>query len=356
MNQFLLRAGLRIKRETVKTFGYKPGKSISLERQEKCSDVSHEILGIYSDAVSINIYDPRSQSFRGHYFNERKMFLLENIIFEPRLGVVYSENGNLIEDSVNWPVFQFYNSFPWNPKKSLPKKPLPAAIFLPSSAFGHWISEDLPLTIFALEMNPTSPVIVASNPPKYVLDFLEIIDREIIYIDGPVQLNSLILVQKNQDAGWPHPSDLETLDKFEAFRKIKEGLKPTKRIYASRRGYKRSPKNENRVEMIFEDFGFNSVNLAELNLLEEIKLVASTSVFAGIHGSALSNTVWMQSGGNVLDIVNQNYWTEQGHRISSLKNCNYHFHLYSGDDNAPIAIPELQKKLMEVLSLISGPQ
>jgi capsular polysaccharide biosynthesis protein len=230
----------------------------------------------------------------------------------------------------------------------LSKIPLTSAIFIPSSAFGHWLMEDLPLVIFALKIDLNAPVLVASNPPKFVSDFLQIINREIIYLDGPVRIDSLILIQKNQDSGWPHPKDLETLNQFVPFSTIKTQLPATKKIYASRRGVKRSPMNEHEVGNLFQEFGFEVFQLENLNLLEEIKLLSNTLTIAGVHGSALSNVIWMPPGGHMIDIANDNYWTEAGHRLAFLQECQYDFHLYGGAFNAPISINALRKQLKEI--------
>jgi hypothetical protein len=351
VKQNILRAKLKFKREALNALGYTPERTISITRLEKSQNISSEIIGTYSEQFSAEIYDPRNTNLSGHYFNSRKVFLLHNVILEPLLGSVYSKDGELIRESTNWPFFQFYHSFPWTPKKQLQKSKFASAIFLPSSAFGHWLMEDLPLVIFALETDLSAPILVASDPPKYVADFLAILDREVIYLDGPVFVDSLILVQKNQDSGWPHPKDLETLLQFAPFRLIRSDLPATKRIYASRRNAKRSPKNEHQVEQSFMNFGFEIMHLEKLDLLDEIELLSSTSTLAGVHGSALSNVIWMPPQSRVIDIVNENYWTEAGHRLCFLRNSYYNFHLYSGKFQDEVCIPEIEKLLKKHLSI-----
>lgn len=346
MKQNFLRASLKLKRSVVRSVGYKPGNSVSLTRHERSSTVSHEIKGFYSAPFEIEIYDPRSELLRGHYFQGRNAYVLHNVIFEPRLGLVYTSVGDLVEESTNWPIFQFYNSFPWNPKKNLKKITLPSAILLPSSAFGHWLMEDLPLTIFALTLDANAPILVASNPPKYVSDFLKIVDREVIYLDGPVQINSLILVQKNQDSGWPHPKDLETLNQFAPFLSTKQQTIPTRKIYTSRRGSRRSPCNESQIEELFRGYGFEVFQMETLDLLDEVKMMSETSVIAGVHGSSLSNIIWMPRGGAMLDIANDNYWTEAGHRLAHLQESAYHSVIYKGAFNSRIESHEIEKVIM----------
>lgn len=345
MKQNLLRAELKIKRQIIRAVGFNPNKIVSLERREKPSSISYEILEKHSDPEVLEIFDPRSQKVTGHYFQARNAYLLKDVILEPKQGLVYSKLGELVEESTSWPSSFLYNSFPWNPKRQITRLEINSAIFLPSSAFGHWLMEDLPLFISALELNPSSPILVQRSLPKYVGDLLKMLDREVLYLDGPVKIDSLILIQKNLDSGWPHPKNLETLDQFPLFDAVKSTGAAFMKVYASRLGSKRSPQNEGEVEKLFEGYGFSVLQMEELNLFDEIKLMSSTSTLAGFHGSAHTNIVWMPKGGSILDIVNESYWTEAGHRLAFLKNCTYDFQTYGGSAIQPVSLKEIDDKL-----------
>lgn len=345
MKQNHLRVGLKLKREAVRFVGYKPGNSVSLDRHELPNKVPHEITASYSVPFAIEIYDPRSKQLRGHYFQGRNAFELYDVIFEPRLGLVYTTDGELVEESTNWPIAQLYNSFPWNPGKNLNKLNLASAIFLPSSAFGHWLMEDLPLTIFAMSLDVNAPLLVARNPPKYVADFLAIAGRKVIFLDGPVNVSALTLVQKNQDSGWPHPTDLKTLRQFEPFLLSTEPNLSAGRIYTSRRGSKRSPANESQIEDLFRNNGYEICQMDRFNLLDEIRLMSQTSVIAGVHGSSLANIIWMPEGASMLDIVNDNYWTEAGHRLAHLRESNYHPVIYKGEFDSKVNLIDIEKAI-----------
>jgi hypothetical protein len=330
MKQNTLRAKLRLKRNLFSVLGYKPGKSVSLVRTETLCGTKNEIITKYDESFALDLHDPRSNKNIGHFFQERNVYKLHDVILEPKNGLVFTTDGKLIEESTNWPIFQMYNSFPWNPKGKIQKLDLDSAIYIASSAFGHWLMEDLPLTLFSMSLDRNLPLLVSSRPPKFVRDFLEIAQREVIYMDGPVRLNSLIMVQKNQDSGWPHPKDLSTLNNFEPFQIVGEEIRPLKKIYASRRGARRSPKNEVEIEKLFLDKGFEVHDLGEFDLKSEIRLMKETLILAGVHGSALVNNIWMPRGGTMVDIVNENYWTEAGHRLAQLNENYYKYLVYKG--------------------------
>jgi len=345
MKQGLLRAKMRVKRQVIRAAGFNPNEIVSLVRKEKAPSIQCEILKCYSTPTMLEIFDPRSQKVRGHYFQERNAYLLKDVILEPKQGLVFSKLGELIEESTSWPPTFLYNSFPWNPQRLIPRLHVPTAIFLPGTAFGHWLMEDLPLFITALELSPSAPILVPKRHSKFIADLIKTLDREVIYLNGPVRVDSLILIQKNLDSGWPHPKDLEVLNHFPAFVAAKSKHSPSLRVYASRQGFKRSPENESQIEKLFEEFGFEVFQLEKLNLFEEINLLSTTSVLAGFHGSAQSNVVWMPSGGNLFDIVNENYWTEAGHRLAFLKNCSYDFQVYKGSMNEVVSMSEIEDYL-----------
>ena len=350
MKQNRLRAFLRLKRNLISSLGYKPGRSVSLVRAEVPCDVSYEVITNYDKSFAIDIYDQRSEKILGHYFQERNAYLLKNVILEPKNGLMFNLNGQLIEESTNWPIFQMYNSFPWNPKRISQKLDLHSAIFLSSSAFGHWLMEDLPLTIFAMNLDPNAPIIVASNPPKYVKDFLKLAGREVLYLDGPVQVSSLLIIQKNQDSGWPHPKDLATLNSFKPLASTETSKSPFRKVYASRRGARRSPGNEELIESLFIEHGYEVHNLEKFDLKAEVHLMKETLILAGVHGSAHVNNIWMPSGGTLVDIVNENYWTEAGHRLAFLSGSRYKFLKYKGSYNASVNLDELTEMIKSLES------
>lgn len=348
MNQLGVRGKAFLRRKAAHAIGYLPQRAVSLERQERPTEIDFDILGMYSRSESLEIYDPRTKNLKGHFFQQRDMYLLRNVILEPRQGLVYSEFGNLIKESTQWNPYVSYNTFPWNPDGKVNSTNLESAIYISSNTYWHWLIEDLATTIFALESNPNSPVLVASNPPKFVEDFLGTLDREVIILNGPVKVRSLILVSKQQDSGWPHPRDLLTLSNYVPFVSVIRDSSPGNKVYISRRGSRRSPANEKVVEKIFESFDFKILRLEEFNLISEIEELSKVTHLAGVHGAGLANLIWMNTNTKLLDISNSNYWTESIHRAAYLKHVNYEYLLYEGSISDEIPTAELEMKLGEL--------
>lgn len=345
MKQDLLRAQMFAKRRIARALNYSPGSSISLDRHEKSSTVLNERIEMYSNSSTVEIHDPRSELPRGHYFQQRFAYHAQDVILEPKQGLLYSAEGALVEESTNWPIFQMYDSFPWNPKANVKTLEIESAIFLPSSAFWHWLIEDLPPTIFALGLDFNSPILVAMDPPKYVRDFLATLDREVIFLDGPVKVNSVTFVGKGQDSGWPHPKDLDVVQSYDPFAQARHVSSAPEKIYISRRASRRSPSNEVEIEELFLSRGFRVVRLEEMNLLDEIRLVSGVSFIAGVHGAGMTNMIWMPPESKLFDIANDDYWTESPHRAAHMLGIEYDYSIYKGELTGAVSIVEIARKL-----------
>lgn len=345
-----LRLRLRLKRELLRLAQYNPQNFTSIQTSERKALVNAEKIKNYSNSYSRIVFDPRSQSFKGHFFNERDVYRLKNIIVEPRQGVMYSENGQLISESTYWTTSGFYESYPWNPKPRLIRKTIKVdeLICLSSNAFGHWMIEDLGSFLYLIESFPNAKILVSKHHPKFVSDLIKLIDKEIIYSDGPVKVSSILMVTRQNDGGWMHDKDLEILKKFQEGLPIRSDSSYS-RIYATRKNLRRSPQNEHQIEALFEEFSFKVLNLGNLDFIDEINIMTNVQILAGIHGSWWTNAIWMKNDTRVIDIVNENYWTEYSHRVCSLNKIKYDYFKYSGEFKKQINISNLQEYLSTIL-------
>lgn len=348
MKDKVLRAQLRARRELIHRIGYHPKNYTTINRGEKVPFHGAEKIESYSQGVVQEIFDPRSNRKVGHYFNSRDVFILEKVIIEPRQGSIYANDGKLIAESTIWSTSNYYESFPWNPGKDIKKLRVTDVITLTSNSFGHWLVEDLGGFLFLISKFPDSPILVSQNHPKYVSDIILHLGREVIFHDGPVLVDSTIMLTKQQDSGWMHPMDLQTLATFGKKVENKTQSETFEKVYATRRNLSRSPKNEKDIEKLFEDYGFASLLLEELNFIEEINLLSKTKQIAGISGSWQFNSIWMEPGSKVIDIANEDYWTELIHRVCSMKGIEYHWEITKGQFQDPVDIKKLENLLKRI--------
>ena len=339
-----LRIRLRLKRELVSRLGYKPHQFTSINRAERIPFTRAERIEEYSSNFSIEVADPRSNRSIGHYFNPRDVYLLEDVIVEPKQGLIYSEKGVLISESTNWSTSNLYESFPWNPKRVSSYLNSPPLINLTSNAFGHWLVEDLASTIFLIKNYPDSLILVSKHRSRFVNELINYLNREVIEVDGPVRVKNLLTVTKQNDSGWMNPKDLEILEQFA--REVSPGIHETpSRIYATRRFLKRSPSNEGDIENLFRSFEFSVMRLEDLDFITEIQIMKNASELAGVSGSWQFNSIWMRPGSKMFDIANENYWTELAHRVCHLKKIDYRWSVYSGNFGSAVDLKKLAKDL-----------
>lgn len=348
MRDNLLRAKLKAKRELVYRLGYNPKNYTTLYRQEDISFQGAEKLECYSEGLVQEIFDPRSNRLVGHYFNPRDVFRLSKVTIEPRQGSIYAPDGKLIVESTVWSPSNYYESFPWNPGKGVKTLEVTDVINLTSNVFGHWLVEDLGSFLFLIDKFPNSPILVSQNHPKYISDIISNLGRDVIFHDGPVLVDSTIMLAKQQDSGWMHPKDLQVLSAFGEKVRAKDNLTTLEKVYATRRNLSRSPKNEKEIESLFEDFGFTTLRLEELDFIEEISLLSQTKVVAGVSGSWQFNSIWMEPGSKVIDIANEHYWTELIHRVCEMKRIEYHWAITRGQFESPVDIGELEELLKRI--------
>jgi len=337
----MLRVRMRLKRTSLQWLSNSKDFTTSIRASEQPAGVFSEVIDVYSKNEVFAAFDPRIKAIEGHYFNYRNVFRLKNVLLEPRQGLVYDNNGRLIKESSCWSSEKIFASFPWTPRYISRLAELDNAVFVTSNSYWHWLIEDLATTILSIERDPDSPIVVAHNPPKYVRDFLELQSRSVIFLKGPIRLKSLVMVEKRQDSGWPHPEDVKTVLAYKPFRDARAPSDPVKKVYISRKNSRRSPKNESKIEEYFASIGFQIVELEKLNLIDEIKLISSVKVLAGIHGAGLANQIWMKEGGIVIDIVNEEYWTESIFRLAVLTKNKYVPIPFSLTANGEVSIPSI---------------
>lgn len=345
----VLRIRMRLKRELIKFFNYYPHRFTSIVRGEKKPFSNVEKIDMYSKALTLEVFDPRSGSIRGHHFNQRDIYRVQDVILEPRQGLIYTSDGKLISESTNWSTSNLYESFPWNPRNVRCKLDVDLVINLTSSAFGHWLVEDLASTLYLIEKYPSVPVLISKTRSRFVDELVKFMNCKVIEIDGPMQVNNLLMITKESDSGWMNPKDLEVLEGFR--NTIPQNAEPNNtKIYATRRSLKRSPSNEADIELVFQDYGYEILRLEELDFISEISLMKNVTHLAGVSGSWQFNAIWMQSQTTMIDIANENYWTELAHRVCDLKEMDYRYLVYQGTYKSEVNLEDLRKLLNSVHS------
>ena len=328
-------------------------QTCSVYNLERRSSVNATEIIEVSPNTFVEIWDPRSKKVISHSFQSRSIFRVENVVLEPRQGLIYSSEGKLLSESTVWQDERIFLSFPWAFKKSRVKSRSFDTEFIThisSNSFYHWLVEDLPQLIITLEKFPNVQILKRSDSPKYVNDFLNMLGIDFINIDSPVFLSELLFVSRGKDSGWPLSEDIYRLRNHEVIKShIQENASRLK-IYISRKKSTRSPKNEDDVENLFRRFGFEIYYLEDMSFAEQIELISSSQFLAGIHGAGLTHSIWMSEGASVIDIVSDKYWTECFHRLADIRNLKYLPFVREGFHEDELDLFKLETFLKEIFN------
>ena len=93
----------------------------------------------------------------------------------------------------------------------------------------------------------------------------------------------------------------------EFFAKYRESGSCDRKLYLSRVGQKRSPANEDALQLDMEKHGFERFDGTGMSLLAQVALFSSAKQLIGMHGAALSNIVWAPKGVDVCEIFSSGY-------------------------------------------------
>ena len=276
----------------------------SIEYGEVASVIQFERGELYSEESVAKVLHPRYQTVEFHIFQPRHVYILTNGFLDTINGIAFDRNRNIVGESTPWPELYFDSRPITKPHKRCNKLTSKTIILAPSSGYYHWLIEELPNLIYLVENYPGAQVVLCKNSPTYAREFLTF--QNIDFIETPrfIEFENLLTISKNDQVGWPHPTDISLLrKKFVGQFDPDSNLK----IYISRLNSTRSPKFEKRLQQALSDTGWKILFLENLKLQEQIRIFQKAAVICGVHGAGLANQVWMPSGGKVVELGTNRY-------------------------------------------------
>ena len=67
-----------------------------------------------------------------------------------------------------------------------------------------------------------------------------------------------------------------------------------------------NPNNQQQVIKVFKSFGYRCINWRNFNFLEQVAMAKSAKVIAGVHGSNLVNSVFVESNAIIFELATIN--------------------------------------------------
>ena len=205
-----------------------------------------------------------------------------------------------------------------------------------SCFFFHWMTDALPrLEACADYMNGHAVLLPKSySQIPFVQESLALLHVPVIYYDTtlPYWVNEMLVPSHAAPTGNYNKKLIHGLRSRLVVQTSNQ--KPSNRIYISRRkAEQRRLTNEDDVEVILRQYRFQVHYMEDYCLSDQIEIMSKANMLVGLHGSGLTNMIFMPTQSKVLEIRNygdcQNncYFTlasEFGHR---------YFYIQSQSDN-----------------------
>lgn len=234
-------------------------------------------------------------------FQDRYLLRVRDTYCDTLTGVLFTKSRKIIEDSSSWNKdFLRASGFPRPFLKTTKMNNTSDCIILPSNGFYHWLIEDLPSFIRAIEDYPAAKVVLFEDSPLYAREFLISLGREFKSAPRYIATNSTIFLTRGDSSGWPDKRDIEILRAY--YKTLLQNQILGKKVYVSRRFSSRSPAFEIELEKKLESMGWLVVHSERLHLEEQVRIFSSAKVICGVGGSGLSSIIWAETGSKLIEL------------------------------------------------------
>lgn len=203
-----------------------------------------------------------------------------------------------------------------------------------SANYFHWMTDCLPRILEGIQRDPSAPIILpeAYRSLGYVVQSLELLSVRVEFFKSRENLCVDTLILTARTATYPNfnpPLVQKTRELLAP--KIKESA--SKKVYISRKlASKRKAQNEFEVELLLRKRGFDIVCAEQLNVRQQIDLMAETKLLVSLHGAALTNMLFLPNDAKVLELRKVGDSKTQCYfNLSSALQLNYYYTLNQGN-------------------------
>ncbi len=269
-------------------------------------------------------------------------------INETTLQVLY--NSYILKDTIfNLRKFHFYLSYSHLhglPKKSLLKRflmlfsfgvKIDKAVWIIdnwSEGYFHWLTDALPRLIAAEKFTQNSVVVLPEEFRKqeYIHESLRLLNYKVYFFNKKILVKKLILPSHTASTGNYNKEIVNILrDKI-----LKNNKKlPQRNIFISRdKAHKRKITNEIEVVELLKQYDYEVHFFEDYTLTRQLEIMSQTKSLIGLHGSGLTNMLFMPENGQVFEFRNRNdahnncYFT-----LASDLNHSYYYQINDGSSN-----------------------
>jgi len=286
-----------------------------------------------------------------HLYEARYTYELEDTVVNTVTGATVmcgtSEPPFFVRESISWPFESIVSHGLDVPeiKDAVPGPSRPTVVFPSTRNYYHWLIEELPLVVRALQASPDATVIANTDG---LTSRHESVARNLRFsiqqVPKTVRLGMQVLPGRASDSWFIHPQDASLLHELGRKLAVPDTDSP-RRIYISRRGVARSLPSEVELESLLSHEGFTILDPRAMRWEDQIAVFQRAQTVVAPHGAGLSNLVFSEPGVRAIEITNGRHYNRcfewlchvQGHKYVPL----------SGDDGTYSSPQQLAAAVVE---------
>lgn len=196
----------------------------------------------------------------------------------------------------------------------------------------HWILDTLPRLLLLREYHPNIELIVLDQGYEFTratmtaMGFNNIIP---VSKEQVLKIDNLILPELLSPSGHVNPK-LVRLVRDELVQKLGNpdvvaSAIHTRRIYVSRAQQRgRRVANQEALDILLDEYGFETIHFEGLGLAEQIALMQETAVLLSVHGANLVNLIFLPPQSKVIELISQTLHNPAYWRLSAVFHLQYY--------------------------------
>jgi capsular polysaccharide biosynthesis protein len=176
-----------------------------------------------------------------------------------------------------------------------------------SEGYFHWLTDALP-RLFAVENVSKTNIVVLPKKLEafeYIKESLKLLNYRAHFFEGALFVRELVLPSHTAPTGNYNNHFINSVRN--RFLKSFETTRAFRKVFISRsKAAKRKINNEEEIINLLELYGYEIHYFEDYSFEKQIQIMSETKTLIGIHGAGLTNMLFMQEGGQVLELRNKN--------------------------------------------------
>ena len=259
----------------------------------------------------------------GRFSNPLRVYRLRDVTVDPSSGLVFGNDQVIAQSSYGWRRVEdaaFLSSASARAQKPEKESPIEAPVApMGGSVFNYYffLIHALPRILHVRRIEPRAVVVLTDSTPPFAFGALDALGISYQVVGTKAFRHSEVLICDPSYHPWPHPANIRLLGNL-ASEYAGECSDSLRKVYIARRGKGREFLNEHELVEFLESKGYVSIQLEELDWLEQVSLLRNAESVVAAHGAGLANIAFMRAGSQVLELTTGVWWFPSMRNIAEI--------------------------------------